>query len=296
MNIAHLQILLTVVETGSFSDAALRLDISQSAVSRAIAALEEELGVSLLTRGRFGARPTLVGERVIHHVRQILQLREDIDHEINIAKGLHGGRVRIASFRSAATHLLPPLIARFSQRFPDIEVTLTENDPNGVEQALREGLVDIGLVPLPRSEEFDTWEIIRDEFVVLLPSGSRPVPELLTWQELSAYSFILYNYAECTTSVRNHWVQWGQYLKVAYEIKEDSTIVSMVAQGLGAAILPRLAALPIPDGVQVRSLPVRLERKIGAAVLSNMLHPPAVFAFLDLLRGTGLFARSPDSP
>lgn len=293
MNIFHLRVLLAVAEYKSFSTAALKLDISQAAVSRAIAALEEELGVSLLTRGRFGAHPTLIGERVIHHARQILHCREQIEYEINLAKGLEGGRVRIASFRSAATHLLPPLIARFSRRFPNIEVTLTELDPTGVEQALREGQVDIGLVPLPRSsEEFDTWEIAKDEFVVLLPPSLGNLPPHLTWAELSTCSFILYNYAECTSAVRNHWSRWGQSFKVAFEIKEDSTIVSMVAQGLGAAILPRLAALPIPADVQVRSLPVPLERSIGAAVVANVLHPPAVFVFLDLLRGTGMFVRT----
>lgn len=294
MNISHLRILLMVSECGSFSTAAHKLDTSQAAISRAIAALENELGVSLLTRGRFGAHPTLVGERVLHHARSILQSRENIEYEINLAKGLEGGRVRIASFRSAATHLLPSMIAQFSQRFPSIEVTLTEADPMAIEQSLREGKVDIGLVPLPRSsEEFETWEIARDEFVVLVPQSRRPVPERLTWKSLSSYAFILYNYAECTSAVRDHWAYWGQSLKVAYEIKEDSTIVSMVAQGLGAAILPRLAAMPIPDGVFVRSLPVPLERVIGVAVMANILYPPAVFAFLDLLRGTGMFAERP---
>ncbi|PSB05754.1 LysR family transcriptional regulator [filamentous cyanobacterium CCP1] len=292
MNIFHLQVLLTVVECRNFSSAALKLDISQAAVSRAIAALEDELGVSLLTRGRFGAHPTLIGERVIHHAQKILQVREDMEDEISRAKGLDGGRVRIASFRSAATHLLPPLIARFSHRFPNVEVSLVEDDPTGVEQALREGKVDIGLVPLPRSsEELETWEIARDEFVVLLPE-SAIVPEKLTWEELSAYSFILLNYGECTSVVQSHWAKWGQSFKVAYEIKEDSTIVSMVAQGLGAAILPRLAAMPIPEGVQVRSLPVPLERSIGAAVMATVMHPPTVFTFLDLLRGTGIFAKT----
>lgn len=293
MDIFHLKVLQTVVECGSFSTAALKLDMSQAAVSRAIAALESELGVSLLTRGRFGAHPTPIGEKVLHHANQILHTREQIEQEVNLAKGLEGGRVRIASFRSAATHLLPPLIARFSQRFPNIEVSLIEDDPIHIEEALRSGRVDIGLIPLPRShEEFDTWEIARDEFVVLLPKADKPIPEQLNWAQLAKYSFVLFNYAECTSAVRNHWLQWNQSLKVAFEIKEDSTIVSMVAQGLGAAVLPRLAALPIPAGVEVRSLPVPLERIIGAAIVANVLHPPAVFAFLDLLRETGIFAKS----
>jgi DNA-binding transcriptional LysR family regulator len=291
MNILHLQIFLAVVEHGSFSLAAIELDISQSAVSRAIASLEDELRVSLLARGRFGAHLTPIGERILVHARHILQARERIDYEIALEKSLHGGRVRIASFRSAATHLLPPPIAKFHQQFPSVEITLAEKDPTGIEQALLEGQVDIGLVPLPRSsEELDTWEIARDEFVVLLPPSTREAPDPLTWDDLSRYSFILYNYAECTSAVRNHWAKWGKSFKVAYEIKEDSTIVSMVSQGLGAAILPRLAALPIPEGVQVRSLPVPLERLIGAAMLRSVLQSPAVFAFLDLLRGIGMFA------
>ncbi len=293
MNLDYLRVFLAVVEQGSFSAAALQLDRSQSAVSRAIAALEEELGVSLLVRGRFGARPTDLGDRILIQAEQMLQLRDAMEQEVNLAKSLQGGWVRIASFRSAATHLLPPLMAQFSRRFPGVEVKLTEADPTGVEQALREGLADIGLVPLPRlTEDLETWEITRDEFVVLLPPTAIAVADPLTWEALADYAFILYNYAECTSAVRNHWAQWGKELKVAYEIKEDSTIVSMVSQGLGAAILPRLAAMPIPAGVQVRSLPVPLVRIIGAAVLAETLHMPAVFAFLDMLRGTGLFARS----
>ncbi len=292
MNISHLKIFMAVVEKGSFSLAALELGLSQSAVSRAIASLEEELGVSLLARGRFGAYATDFGDRVTVYFQQILQAEADIEAEANREKGLYGGRVRIASFRSVATHVLPPLIAQFSQRFPNVEVSLVEADPNAVEQALRENRVDIGLMPLPRtSDDFDTWEIMRDEFVVLLPPSTKPAPNPLTWKDLSRSAFILYNYAECTTAVRQHWQHWKQSLKVAYEIKEDSTIVSMVSQGLGAAVLPKLAALPIPEGIQVRSLPEPLDRNIGAAVLANIWHSPAVFTFLDLLRGTGIFSQ-----
>ncbi|MGC9528360.1 MAG: LysR family transcriptional regulator [Limnospira sp.] len=285
MNLFQVRVLLAVVEKGSFSEAALNLNISQSSVSRAIASLEDELGIPLLCRGRFGAHLTPIGERVLNHAQKMLELRDSIDQEVNLEKGLHGSRVRVASFRSAATHILPPKVAAFRNTFPNVEVKITETDPLGVEQALRTGQVDIGLIPLPRSEEFDTWEITRDEYVVLLPNSAGNIPHNLTWEELSSHAFILYNYAECTSAVRDHWTQWGQTLKIAYEIKEDSTIVSMVAQGLGAAILPRLAALPIPKSVKVRSLPVRLERAIGAAILANGLHPPAVFAFLDVLRG-----------
>lgn len=284
MNIHHLEVLAAIAREGTFSNAALALDTSQAAVSRAIASLEDELGVPLLKRGRFGAKLTQVGERVLFHAHKMLELRERIDYEVNLEKGLYAGRLRIGSFRSAATHLLPPIIARFRDQFPRVEVTLSELDPAGVEQALREGQVDIGLVPLPRSEEFKVQEVARDEYVALLPQTGSPLPNRLTWQDLTAYDFVLYNYAECTNVVREHWTRWGQKLKVAYVIKEDSTIVSMVAQGLGAAILPRFAALPIPEGVQVRSLPEPLERVIGVATLAQTPHAPAVAVFISMMR------------
>ena len=284
MNIFHLAVLKAVVESGTFSDAALNLEISQSAVSRAIASLEAELGVPLLIRGRSGAKLTAVGDRILSHAQQILSLRELIDYEVNLEKGLYKSRLRIAAFRSAATHLLPANIALFRNRFPHVEVVIVELDPAGVEQSLRSGQSDIGLLPLPRSEEFKTAEIAQDEYVVLLPKTDPPPPKVLTWEMLSAYSFILFNYAECTSAVRNHWSQWGQSLEVGYVVKEDSTIVSMVAQGLGAAVLPRLAAMPIPDDIYVRSLPIRLNRVIGAVTLANTPPAPAAKVFLDLLQ------------
>jgi DNA-binding transcriptional LysR family regulator len=286
MNIAQLQIFLTVVDCGSFSLAALELELSQSAVSRSIAALEDELGISLLTRGRFGAAVTPIGERLRPHAEAMVALREKIDQDISRERSLSSGCLRIASFRSAATHLVPPLIAQFRSRFPGVEVSLVEAEPAGVETLLREGRVDVGLVPLPRDGDgLYTWEMVHDEFVVLLPDrpGNRLWPEPLAWRDLAELAFILYNHAECTIAVRDHWQSCGQTLKIAYEIKEDSTIVSMVSQGLGAAVLPRLAALPIPAGIQVRTLPMPLERVIGIAIARDRLQSPAVFAFLNLV-------------
>lgn len=78
--------------------------------------------------------------------------------------------------------------------------------------------------------------------------------------------------------------QFGQSLPVTYEVKEDSTVISMVRRGLGASIMARLAAEPIPPEIQIRSLPVPLERTIGVAVMADALLSRAAIAFLDVLR------------
>ncbi|NEQ22317.1 MAG: LysR family transcriptional regulator [Microcoleus sp. SIO2G3] len=294
IKLSQLRTLVAVAEHGNFSEAALHLEISQSAVSHAIATLEEELGVPLLARGRHGANLTPAGEGVISYARQVLQLLDGMVEEANSHRGLKGGQVRVGAFRSVATHVLPELVAQFRSRFPDIAITLIEYfDALEVERDLRAGKIDVGFMDLPTSEDFETCEILRDEYVALLPPTAKVSCPQLTWKQLATYPLIFETPGNaCYVRLRNYLQNCGISLPIAYEIREDSTRVRMVAQGLGAAILFRLAALPIPSEVKVCHLPVPLERIVGAAVLADALHPPAVYAFMNMLKETRLAAAS----
>lgn len=285
MKFSQLRAVVAVAEHGNFSEAALELQLSQPAISHAIATLEEELGVPLFSRGRHGAVLTPAGERIVYHARQALQHLEMMQKEANLQKGLHGGQVRIASFRSVATHVLPKVIAKFRSCHPEVSVTIIERpDYLDIEQCLREGRADIGITYLPTSKEFEAWELLRDEYVALLPPTATVRSHQLTWGELADYPLVLLPCLPCGRILHNHIKKLAPPMHTASDIQEDSTIVSMVVQELGAAILPRLAAEPIPKDVQVYRLPVPVERVIATAVLSNTLHIPAVFAFLEMLK------------
>jgi DNA-binding transcriptional LysR family regulator len=285
MKLSQIQALIAVAECENFSEAALQLELSQSAISHAIASLETELGVQLFHRGRHGAQLTPVGERVLIHGRQIVRSLEMMLKEADLEKGLQGGQVRIVSFRSVATHILPGIIVKFRDRFPKISVSITEvYYTQAVEEALRSGKADIGFVSLPISDEFETREILRDKYLVLLPPTAKLLNAKITWKELATYPLILQPpEAACSIPLRKYLATSEFPLNIAYELSEDSTIVSMVLQGLGAAILPRLAAEPIPANIKVCSFPTDFERVIGVAVLRDGLLVPAVFAFLDLV-------------
>lgn len=112
----------------------------------------------------------------------MLQLLDAMHKEANLAKGLQGGQVRIACFRSVATHILPTVIARFRQNYPNITVSIAENDifPN-IEQALRDGYADIGFTYLPTSDEFEAWEIVRDDYIILLPPTTKLKSDQISW-------------------------------------------------------------------------------------------------------------------
>lgn len=296
IKLSQFRALVAIADCGNFSEAALSLELSQSAVSHAIATLETELGVILLSRGRYGAHLTLTGERVTAQARQVLQLLEQMAQEANQAKGLQGGRVRVAAFRSVATHVLPEVVAQFRRQFPAIDVLITEHYGHlDVDQALRESRADIGFTYLPASEDLEAWELFRDEYVAILPPAPEPVDARpgvawIQWDELSQHPLILApEGGGCSSSMHilQHLLRLGHVPNIAHRVREDSTIVGMVTQGLGATIMPRLAAQPIPPDVRVYSLPVRLERVIGAATLAEALLSPAVFAFLDILKQVG---------
>jgi DNA-binding transcriptional LysR family regulator len=286
VKLSQLRALVAVAAHGNFSEAALSLSISQSAVSHAIATLEAQLGVVLLYRGRQGASLTNVGDRILIHAKAMLQSLEQIGKEADLSKGLQGGQVRIGSFRSVATHVLPEVIAQFRQNYPAIAVTITEyRGDEGVEENLRNGRMDIGFTCLPPSEEFDAWELMRDEYLVLLPPTVHIPEPKLTWEQIQSYPLIMPHRDDyCTTLIRQYFAKAGQALKETYEIMEDSTIVSMVMKGLGITIMARLAAEPLPPNVQVRQLPTPLMRSIQVATLEGALHPPPVYAFLDTLK------------
>jgi DNA-binding transcriptional LysR family regulator len=286
LKLSQLRALVAIADRGSFSDAALHLELSQSAVSHAIATLEDELGVSLLSRGRQGAVLTPVGELITEEARQVLRSLHSLCHQADQAKGLQTGEVRIAAFRSVATHILPEVIRQFRQQCPGVAVAIDEKfHYEMVEKDLRQGRADVGFTYLPTHDEFDQWELLRDRYIALLPPGSPALPQPLTWAELATYSLILPPPDDGDRQYIDRLLQrWGQQVQPAYVVREDSTILSMVERGLGATIMASLAAEPIPAGLRVAELPQPLERVIGMIVLRDALLPPPVYAFLERLK------------
>lgn len=287
IKVSQLRALVAVADCGNFGEAALNLGVSQSAVSHAIATLEDHLGVIVFLRGRHGARLTSVGDQIVTYARQALRSLDEISRAAELSRGLQGGHVRIASFRSVATHILPEVIAEFRQQYPAIAIQIGEyRDSGDLEQALRVGQADIGFTLLPPcTDDFETWELLHDEYLALFPPSFKLQGYHLEWEQLSTYPLIGYpEHFRCWKWVEDHCRTCGKTLNVVYRVQEESTVLSMVAQGLGGALLPALAAKPIPPMIKAYPVPGRLFRTIGVATLVNALHPPAVFAFLDVLK------------
>ncbi|MGB3138035.1 MAG: LysR family transcriptional regulator [Nodosilinea sp.] len=293
VKLSQLRALVAIADCGNFSEAALALDITQSTVSHAIATLEDELGITLLQRGRHGARLTPVGDRITAHARDMLGLLNTIAGEANQARGVQGGSLRIASIRSVATHVLPGAIARLHRRYPTIAITLLEMDEiHQLKQALLTGKADLAVAETIDGSDVESLHIFDDEYVALLPPGYRPKTGALTIDDLGQMPVLGSSHGSCGQRIRAALNDQAQSIELAYCIRHDSSMVAMVEQGLGIAILPRLAAEPVPPSVKICPLPFLISRPIGATILKDALHTPALYAFLDALREVGEFSRA----
>lgn len=290
LKLSQLRALIAVAEHGNFSEAALQLDVTQSTVSHAIATLEDELGVVLFHRGRHGAQLTPVGESILNHALQVQGLLENMLSAADNERGLKGGTVRIASFRSIATHVLPEAIARLHQRHPSIQITLLEVDEIfQLRQALSQGQVDLCVAEMLCGEEFETIHILDDDYIALLPPQYGLRDAQLTIEDLYKYPLISSSHDSCSIRIRDRLKELDRELQVAYRIRHDSSMAGMVQQGLGIALMTELSSRPVPEGVRICRLPFPLSRPIGATLLKDALHSPAVYAFLDALRESGEF-------
>lgn len=292
MKFPWLKALVAVVDSGSFSQAALELDVSQSSVSEAIVALEGSLGAKLLERGRFGARPTALGSQVLLHARVSLRALEGIEQEVTLAKGVLRGKVRIAAFRSVAGKIITPIMAALQAEHPGIEIDLLERPCNLIPmtQILHAAEADVAFLSEAQFDGVLGWKLFTDPHVALYPSKWAKNLEEVSPARLCCKTVITSNEGDSETRILNYLEQHGQYGQHGQKppqiitVREDLTMLQMVAQGLGVCIMPRFAVDFVPLGVKMLPLSQPLERQVSVALRQGALRLPAVKLFLNMLR------------
>jgi DNA-binding transcriptional LysR family regulator len=282
VEIHQLRALENIVKEGSFMAAAARLDLSQSSLSHAIAALERELGVRLLDRGRHGARPTEAGRRILQHGSQILASVEAILAETKSFTGQLSGRVRVGSIPSATVAFLPKVIARFTRAHPDVEIVLLEEPSQNtqlLEEWLRTQTIDVALIQLP-AVDIKTAALMRDELCAILPAGS-PLSRRrqVSIRDLATEPFIMSRYTS-EPLLQAAYARHNLTPSVRFEVQDRETLVSMVREGLGFSIVPILAFPVSLPGVALIRITPRIYRDLGLATRDTEHASNALRAFV----------------
>lgn len=257
MNLAHWRLLVAVADEGTISRAAERVGISQSGASQALAQLESSLGFAVFVRERRQVDVTALGQQVIEHARTMLGGLQAIRALADDSQGLSGARIRLATFPSIVSTVLPALLRDFQRRHPGIEVVVVEGTDEEVEQWLDSGAVDVGVVMNPAPARSPV-ALGSDAWVAALaqthPLGRRATERGIALDELAAEPFILAT-GGCTVNGQRLMEDAGLHLAdVRITVRDWASACVLVREGLGVSLVPE-STLPL-DRHGLRVLPV----------------------------------------
>lgn len=286
VELRQLECFLAVVDEGTFTAAAVRLHVVQSAVSTTIKALEHSLGVRLFDRAR---RPSLTdaGSRLVPLARQLLELaattRESVRTELS-------GSLEVGVLTTMPTVDLPGVLRRYRSAHPQVRVRLRAM-PRGsadLADALRNGTLDVAFVSATEvvDPSLRLTLISRDPLVLLLPPDHPMAEAPLTLAALANETWIdgPEGYGNRTV-VDMAFARAGLSREVALELADSSEVPRFVAAGLGVGFLP--PGMPITGEVHSRQLDTDdLRWPLYLATTKDRQHRPTVKAFTNLLTGT----------
>ncbi|MGW9520803.1 LysR family transcriptional regulator [Streptomyces diastaticus] len=290
----HLRVLRAVAATGSFSAAARELGCTQPAVSQQMKALESSAGTPLLIRTGREMRLTQAGEALTRHAAGILAGLTAAEEEVAAIAGLRAGRVRLVSFPSGSSGLVPAALAALRAAHPGTRVSLEEAEPPRSAELLRAGDCDIALAfRYAGATAPDEWEdlvvrpLLTDRLVGLVPEGHRLADaEAAGIGELAADPWIA-GCPRCRRQLVEVCETEGFTPRIDFATDDYPAVLGLVAAGLGVAVLPALALESLrPRGVRSIAVEPAVEREIVALTLPDLAQVPAVAATLDHLAAT----------
>jgi DNA-binding transcriptional LysR family regulator len=282
MNFSQLQSFVAVADTGSFTEAAYAVDLTQSAVSHALSALEGELGVTLLERNRKGVVAlTDVGQKIIPHARTLLAQVEAIKQEAKARQGETTGKLRLGSmFSIVSPDLLAGVLTCFRASYPEVEIVLFEGSMREVGDWIEKSIVEVGFVLFP-AQGIEVTPLTTDELCVLVPPGHRlHTKTAVTPSDLQEEGWIMEK-NQCAFQLMKGAVgSSGVRPQIRYQASDSATILAMVRESLGITLMPRMVLPKKPEGIVVLPLDPPHQLQIGLAVRSQAMVSNAARLFV----------------
>jgi LysR family transcriptional regulator, transcription activator of glutamate synthase operon len=290
MELRHLRYFEAVARHRHFTRAADELHVAQSALSHQVRRLEDELGIELLHRTTRSVEPTEAGTLVAARARTILAEAQALREEVDELRGLVRGRVTIGALLFGGELDIPALLASFTSTFPQVDVGLREGTAQRMIDGLEDGSIDLAFVlEAGVREEFDRVALSSEELAVVMSPG-HPLAAT-TPMRISALADQRLIGFEHGSSVRElvdaAFKRAGIEPRIALEGNDLALVRSLVAQGIGIAILPRtFAELPGPP-VALRPLSPALKMVVALWWRRGRHLSPAARAFVDFARARG---------
>ena len=285
MDLTKYQVFLKTVECGSFTASAQQLSFTQSGVSHAISGLEEELGVTLLSRSRGGVTLTADGWALMPYIQEICRQQRSIEERAKDLRGLETGVVRVAVFTSVSVQWMPYILKSFREQYPNIEFELLPSNYNTeIARWIQDGTADCGFLVLPTEPNLDCWLLQRDQWKAIVPwdhplAGREPFPP----EALAQYPFILLEEGD-DYEIQEVLDTLGVQPNVQYRVQQDQVILAMVSCGLGISIMEELMLEQNEYPVVACSFAKPFYRNIGICVKDKRAISRSTYRFVEHVR------------
>ncbi|WP_373446071.1 LysR family transcriptional regulator [Salinicoccus bachuensis] len=274
---------IKALETGSFTKAADELGYTQSAISQMINSLEKELSTTLILRSRKGITLTPDGKEFLPYIRSIYNSQRELAEKSKEMEGLQERLIRIGAFSSVSCHWLPPLIKEFKQQYPTVRFELKQGNYTENAEWIKEGVVDFGFTDFQSMPNLTSIPLQEDEMLVILPP-THPLSkeERVPMEKLAKEPYILLD--EGTAGNLLSAFQRSNFEPdIEYRVFDPYTIISMVEQGLGISILPKLLLTNNPYDVSARKISPSFVRTISLSYKDKRVLPIASRYFIDFI-------------
>ena len=282
MNLEQLRAFATVAELGNFTRAAEQLHLAQPSLSRQIAALEQDLGVELVTRARAGSTLTPAGESLLPLARRMLADAASVRRELDALAGLRRGRVRLGATPTLCVSLVTEVLSEFHEAHPAIELHITERGSRGLLEALGGGELDLALITTSgaaSTEKFTVTPLLVEELVVVSSGDAAPLTdrESLRLAEVAGLPQVVFSSTyDLRATTDAAFRAAGLSPRTVIEGAEMDAVLRFVERGLGVAIVPAMVLIDRPGLRAVRLEAPTLERTISLARPADVAATAAV--------------------
>ena len=268
----QLQAFDVLCATGSFTETAKRLFLTQSAVSHSMKALEDETGCQLFRRQGKKVCLTEAGDRLLRFTRPFLMEMDRVRTELEGFEKFGAGRIRLGASQQACRFFLPPMLSQFKQQFPQCRFEVKAEDTPKCLQMLTMGEVDLAITLEPiKMSDIEFVPCLTDELRMVIPVEHRwSKNRKVDWDELLTENFILYNRESYTFRILNDYLAAeGIKLSSFMEINSPEAAKELIKVGMGVGVMADWAVEKEARESQLTSLPLgqkKLLRTWGISV------------------------------
>ncbi len=280
MNVSKYEAFIKTAELKSLTRAAEALGYTQSGVTHMLNALESELGLALLQRGRGGVGLTSDGAELLPYVRAVCDHERQLQNKVSELRGLVSGTLRVGTFTSISVQWFPEILKSFRGKHPDIRVEMWNDTDMTIESLLMQGTIDCAFVEIPTMNPFTIEWLARDSIFAIVPEG-HPLceRESVSKEDLELYPFIWES--ESSANAESWSRKFAPKRKPEMSTTDDYAIMAMVESGLGVSVLPELVMQHTDRRIVKKELEPREYRDLGIAVNIGQKPSAAASAFIE---------------